>query len=214
MTWGQETDVEVIPSRRLGMTARAVRRAQAVSAVVLVLALAGCGSSSKGSSAATAASGSSSPATTASGTTAPGTTARATTTSVAATTSVPTSSSGGSGGGGSFCHEARSSTEQLSPDVSDFTDPTKVRLLFTAIKKAEPALLASAPASIKGDLSQLFAVDNQFLAILKRAGYNFEKVPPAAVKTIERDEPKIEAASKAVDAYLTNTCGISTAATT
>jgi hypothetical protein len=102
----------------------------------------------------------------------------------------------------------------LSPDVSDFTDPTKVRLLFTAIKKAEPALLASAPASIKGDLSQLFAVDNQFLAILKRAGYNFEKVPPAAVKTIERDEPKIEAASKAVDAYLTNTCGISTAATT
>jgi hypothetical protein len=203
MTLDQTTDMEVTSPLRVGVTA-AGRRAWAVGAIVVVLALAACGSSSPSSAppATTAAGGSSGSA---SGTSA---SASGSTTTVPPTTT-STSAAPSGGKGGSFCRLARKDRAIVDGQL-DLSDPAKVRRIFTRINNAEPALIALAPAAIKGDLSKLDAAENRLRAILEKANYNFDKVSPANAKTIERDGRQTDAPSKVVDAYLTKTCGLKT----
>jgi hypothetical protein len=195
---------------------RATRRgAVAVTAVAVLFATVGCGSSSKPSSAATtAAAAATTPAPTSPAPTTQSNTATTTpaTTAAPATTAPPTTtkpaSGGGSGSNSSFCNLGRSVSSKLNPTSANLTDPAGLKALYANIKKAEPVLLANAPSAIKGDLTALFAFENKFIAILQKADYNYAKVPPASLQAIAKDAPALESEATAVTTWLSKTCGI------
>jgi hypothetical protein len=95
-------------------------------------------------------------------------------------------------------------------------DPASLQALAAKIQSLEPAMLAAAPAALKPTLQDIFAFDTSFFQELAKAGYSYAKIPASFLKTLQAEEPKLEAESKSIETYITHTCGISetTGATT
>jgi hypothetical protein len=84
---------------------------------------------------------------------------------------------------------------------------SKLKTEFGMIQAAEPALIGAAPGSIKGDLKQVFAVDNMLFQDLKNAHWNFLALAPDE-KSLEAEEAKIKVPLATLEAYFKTSCGI------
>jgi len=98
----------------------------------------------------------------------------------------------------------------LSPTAATTSLSTMESTLKTDFGKfeaAEPALIGSAPSPIKGDLKQVFGVDNVLFQDLKNAHWNFLALA-GDEKYLLAEEAKIKVPLAALEAYFKGTCGI------
>jgi hypothetical protein len=153
------------------------------------LSLAACGSSSSGG---TAAAGSS------------------TTPSAAAsdTTTPAASSGGGVLDAGSFCTFAKKAQSEEAKQGQAFSSDSPQQLAAYVQKSlAELQTFASAaPSAIKGDVATVVTGVNKLFDALKKANYDYTKISPSAVQSI--DTPAFTQADAAVASYLKTKCGI------
>ncbi|HVW81155.1 MAG TPA: hypothetical protein VHB69_09485 [Mycobacteriales bacterium] len=168
-------------------TARALR----VSAVLIAagISLAACGSSSSG------------------GTSATGVTT--TTPSAAATSTASTPTTGSSGGGSSsFCGLATKAQAQENQDAQaiESDTPAQLEAYVNKAKGELAAFSAAAPSAIKPDVVTVVAGADKLFAALKKAGYDFKKIDPTSLQSI--DTPAFSKANDAISSYLKDKCGI------
>jgi hypothetical protein len=83
-----------------------------------------------------------------------------------------------------------------------------IKAEFTKLPTEETAALAVAPSQIKGDLQQVFAVDNKFIGLLQKVNVNFLELAPYE-KQFEADAASLKAPIAAISAYFKTTCGYS-----
>jgi hypothetical protein len=184
------------------------RAAVALSTLCLAgaLGLAACGGSSHPvSSATTAAAPTVTPAltTATSATTTPATTA-------------PTTATLTGGGGGTFCAEARSSSARSIEAAGRTDSKPSLAQSFAEIKKIGPRLVSEAPTSIRPAMASLIHFDLQFYGMLAQAGYDYAKIPPAQLATIQSETQTLDADATTISNYFRDTCGVAlgTSATT
>jgi hypothetical protein len=79
---------------------------------------------------------------------------------------------------------------------------------YAQLKALEPAMLSSAPSSIKTDLQQIFTFDDNLLSELSRVGWIMAKIPRASLETFAITGPRLKPASDKVIGYLDSTCGL------
>lgn len=118
---------------------------------------------------------------------------------------------------GSFCNVAKGFKSSIDASTavspSALTKVTSIASLeatikaeFTKLPTEETAALAVAPSQIKGDLQQVFAVDNKFIALLQKVNFNFLELAPYE-KQFEADAAGLKAPVAAISAYFKTTCG-------
>lgn len=166
--------------------------------------VAGCSSSNKTA----ASSGPTGASTTSSSSTTPA--AGATTASTSPSAEATKSFAAGSGKGSKFCNELGVIAAQQAKLGPGADTPADTKKTFDEIKGLKGALVGSAPASIKGDLSTMFDYILQLDGVLSKAGYDWTKINPTDLATFEADAQKFETASQNVDNYVTQACGIDT----
>ena len=72
----------------------------------------------------------------------------------------------------------------------------------------EPTILAQAPAAIKGDFQTVFTYFNKFYSDLASINFDFTKLTPAMEKDFTADSAGVSSASKAIQTYVTQACGL------
>jgi hypothetical protein len=124
--------------------------------------------------------------------------------------------SGASAAPQSFCGTAKGiaasivhSGNMISPTGGESlqTVERKLKNSYAAIIKAQPALLGSAPGSIKPDLQKAFAAIDYINAKMKAVGWDFTKVAPFAQALAARAAAARPALTR-LDAYFKGTCHI------
>jgi len=145
----------------------------------------------------------------AAGTTAPaGTTASSTTTTAAAST---TTLAKGSASGSQFCQFASNVSKQSAVSAAAAASaPTSLKTDYQRLMAEEPTILAQAPAAIKGDFQTVFTYLNKFYSDLASINFDFTKLTPAMEKDFTSDSAGLSSASKAIENYVTQACGLST----
>ena len=88
----------------------------------------------------------------------------------------------------------------------------KVRDDFQAADKQNADLAASAPAAIKADMDYIATAFHAFVEGLDTAGYDPMKVSPDAYQRLQ--DPRYYDASRRVNAYAQEACGVETSSTT
>jgi hypothetical protein len=106
-----------------------------------------------------------------------------------------------------FCLDAANAAATNIASAQSSTEKS-LTAAFAKLKSEEPAILSAAPSQIKGDFQTLFTYFNGFYNELAKYGYNFIKVPTSYLTSLTSQESKVEAASKAIDTYMTKSCGI------
>ena len=184
------------------ITTRLHRLTVAGAAVLLTgAALAGCSNSKKP----TAAAGS----TTSAAATGSVSSAAATSSPASASSEAAQTFAAGSGKGSKFCNQLgiiAAQEAKLGPNGSN----TDLQTSFKEIESLKGPLESSAPAAIKADLSTLFDYVTQLDGIMSKAGYDYTKVNPTDLATLEADSQKFQTAAQNVDNYVTQACGIDT----
>ena len=165
-----------------------MRRLLPVVAVLAILSLAGsaCGSSKKTEAKAT-------------GTTAAGTqTTSASGSNSASSTTAPPNFSGS--GNSKYC--------QLAKDVEAKSRPegTDLKATYAEFDKLADQFLAVVPSAIKTDAHTLVDGVKQIEGVLKDANWDITKVDQAKLQSF--NDPKFEDASKRIDAYNEQVCGL------
>ena len=164
----------------MNVTWRARRRIAA--ALLAAVAMAGCGSSGK----------------------------KATTTTAAASAAVTTLTTVKATGGGSFCTKVADAINNgVSKAAQAFQQgrtPDQLKTEFEQTRKAEQDALSGAPSEIKADLQVLISASNKVFDALSAANYDFTKVDPAALSSV--NTPAVQTASQHVTAYVKDHCGI------
>ena len=177
--------------------------------IVVVAGVTACGGSSKSTSSPTAAL--SAPATTAVPTgsgspTSPGTTAPTN----SAATSVPTTA-GGQGSPALCSGGAGKLTSALEASAKAFegaSGTSGLKSYAAAFQKESGALLAAAPAAIKPSLEDIVSFDDKVFGLLGKVGYDYAKLTPADLQTLESGSSRIAADSQKISAYLESACGV------
>jgi len=121
----------------------------------------------------------------------------------------PAASSSFCGLAGGVAKTALDPSSGLNPTSQTTSIPaleSKLKTDFETLEAAEPALISAAPSKIKGDLTQVFGVDNTLVQDLKNAHWNFLALA-ADAKTLEAQESKIKVPLAALEAYFKTTCG-------
>jgi hypothetical protein len=107
-----------------------------------------------------------------------------------------------------FCGLAANEAKGSSVSPASFT-PASLQATYTKLKSEESFVQANSPSQLKGDFTTLFTFLNKFISILTSVKYNFAKLSPAQLKTFSTaDTKQVQAASKAIDAYVTNVCHV------
>jgi hypothetical protein len=108
-----------------------------------------------------------------------------------------------------FCTFAENTSKaDASASALAFEMPATMAAAYTKLKAEEPAVIAAAPSQIKGDFKTLFTYVNKIYAELASVKYNFLKLPHTFVLSLESGAAGVAAAGKAIEAYLTKTCGL------
>lgn len=116
----------------------------------------------------------------------------------------------------SFCSTAKgvaayivSSGNAISPTGGESlaTMEKKLKFAYAAIIKAEPALNASAPGSIKSDLAKTFSFINFINTKMSAVGWDFTKIAPFAHQFVAKATAAKPGLTK-LDAYFKGTCHI------
>jgi hypothetical protein len=133
-------------------------------------------------------------------------TASATSSSVAGVVSSTASTSAPHFSGSSsskFCDQARNLNDQTKLNPSG-----DLKTAFAHFDELANQVLSSAPSAIKGDMSTLVEGLRTLKNALAAANYDYSKMDPNAIKSLQ--DPKFQASSQRVEAYLTQVCGIKT----
>jgi hypothetical protein len=184
-------------------------------AVVLLIALTGCGGSSP--AAAVAQKAASAPpaaaATTAaadSSVVAPSsapsaaTPASAPPTKAAAVASAAPVTTVKASGGGDFCKAVAASINKQTTAAGGTNEEIAARIATARGEELQAAQLA--PASIKADVTTLFAATDAVWAALAKVNYDYSKLKPTDMSALS--SPAVVAAEARLTAYMTGTCGI------
>jgi hypothetical protein len=174
------------------------RRLTVLAVIALAAGLAACGGSAQKTSTVTTAAPAA--ATTTAGTT--------------PTTTPPTTAAPAKKGGGSFCAEARDAEASSIGSADTSGDKTSLAKEYAEVKTIGPKLVASAPAAIRPQMQALITFDLRFYAVLSKADFDFTKIAPSDLTTIEADAKTLTADAAAVTAYVKNTCGVDLGVTT
>ena len=73
------------------------------------------------------------------------------------------------------------------------------------VKTEEPIIIAAAPSAIKGDLAQVFVVENKFVAAFQKVNFNFMALAPYE-KTFLAEAATIKKPLAAIEAYYKANC--------
>jgi uncharacterized protein HemX len=186
----------MMPQRTTTTSVRRVRVAAALGAAGFLLAA--CGSSSSSSTPPASAAASTSPAAQ---------------TSAAATSAAVSTPAINAGSGGSFCQYARAQKAQQATEIQAFTTDTPQQLAQLESKALSEltVLTASAPSQIKSAVQTVVGEDQALFEALKKANYDFTKIPPSATASL--NTPAFAKANQTIANYLKTSCGISTSAT-
>jgi hypothetical protein len=88
------------------------------------------------------------------------------------------------------------------------TPPSQLKTDYAEFRAAQPSMLASAPKSIKADLSHVFTFDDGLFTELSKVGWSIARVPHSVLATWAVQGPKLKPASDAVISYLDSACGL------
>lgn len=106
-----------------------------------------------------------------------------------------------------FCSDAENASKNSTATAEQET-PASLVAAFDKLKSEEPLILSKVPSQIKGDYETLFNYFNKFYAELASVKYDFLKLPPSYLATLEKSAAPVEAASKAIATYVSKTCGV------
>lgn len=110
-----------------------------------------------------------------------------------------------------FCGYAANASKSTSVSPATLT-PASLQASFTKLKSEESYITANSPSQLKGDFTTLFTYFNKFIAILASVKYNFTKLSLAQEKAFGASDTKqVQAAVKAIDAYVKNVCHLKSA---
>ncbi|MBI4729496.1 MAG: hypothetical protein HY775_08365 [Acidobacteria bacterium] len=110
------------------------------------------------------------------------------------------------GSKGKYCDLARTIDQKLGKsDPSQMATPEKMRAFFEEADRAIGAAVAAAPSEIKADIQTLAAAFRKVVDALRKANWDLMKV---AADMASLSSPEIEAASKRVEKYGQDVCGI------
>lgn len=105
-----------------------------------------------------------------------------------------------------YCDLARTIDQKLgNSDQTQLSTPEKMRAFFEEADRAIGAAVAAAPSEIKADIQTLATAFRKVVDALRKANWDFMKVA-ADVQSLS--SPQIEAASKRVEKYGQEVCGI------
>jgi hypothetical protein len=109
---------------------------------------------------------------------------------------------------GAFCSVARG----VARDILNATSisngkviPANIRITYTKVAAAEPALLAAAPAPVKANLKPVFGLVNGIIVVFKKVNWNPQAVTPYLAPLL----PRWNAAQKPLQSlrvYFRTTC--------
>jgi len=124
---------------------------------------------------------------------------------VEAATAAPRSTAGTR----SLCTTAKSVAHNLvdstSLSANASATPARLKVIYTAIVNAEPALLGSASGTIKTDLSKVLVFVNVVDADLKKANWHASALAPQ-LPTLSAQARKVAPPLHTLEAYLHTTC--------
>jgi hypothetical protein len=132
------------------------------------------------------------------------------TTTPSSTSSAPPVSSGGGLSDASFCAFAKAQQANAAKEAKEFEGDTPQQL-GAFVQKTLGQLqefASSAPSAIKPDVAAAVVADQKVFAALKNANYDYRKLSPAALESV--DTPAFRKASADIAAYLKDKCGITT----
>jgi uncharacterized protein HemX len=190
----------MLPDRATTTSLHRVRIAAALGAAGFLLAA--CGSSSSSSTPPPSAAAATSPA------------AQTSAAAGSAAPSTPVSAPAiNAGSGGSFCQYARAQKAQQASEIQAFTTDTPQQLaqLETKALSELTVLTASAPSQIKSAVQTVVGEDQALFDALKKANYDFTKLPPSATAAL--NNPAFAKANQTIANYLKTSCGISSSST-
>jgi hypothetical protein len=181
-------------------------------AALLIVAVTGCGSSSPAAVVAkpAAASTSASASTLAAAATSAAAAVQATggaAPSAAAPPAVPSAApltSVKATGGGDFCKAVAASINKQATAAGGTNQEIAARIATARGEELKAAQLA--PASIKADVTTLFAATDAVWAALAKVNYDYSKLKPLDMSALSA--PAVVAAETRLTAYMTTTCGI------
>jgi len=127
--------------------------------------------------------------------------AGATAAAAGATSTARTSSRG-------FCSTARGVAASIVNSTtfpSHRVTPAELKIAYGKVAAAEPALLATAPSSLKRDLRPVFGFINVLIADYKQAGWDISNLAPQ-LPTLAVQARKVNPHIQVVRAYLTTKC--------
>ena len=106
----------------------------------------------------------------------------------------------------SFCGVARGVARDIvnSTTMSNAT-PTNIRIVYTKIQAAEPALLASAPGSVKSKLRPVFGFVNLLIVDYKKVSWTPSRMGPYLPSLVARGRT-VQAPLHALKVYFNGTC--------
>jgi hypothetical protein len=109
---------------------------------------------------------------------------------------------------GAFCSVARGVARDIVSATSISNGnvvPANIRITYTKIAAAEPALLAAAPAPVKGNLKPVFGLLNAIIVVYKKVDWNPHATTPYLAPLL----PRWQAAQKPLQSlrtYFRATC--------
>lgn len=110
-----------------------------------------------------------------------------------------------------FCSYAANASKSTSVSPTALT-PASMQAIYTKLKSEETFIVANSPSQLKGDFTTLFTYVNKFISILASVKYNFTKLSLTQDKAFSSGDTKqVQAAIKAINAYLTNVCHVKSA---
>jgi hypothetical protein len=124
---------------------------------------------------------------------------------LAAAAAVAATATAGPSASASFCSDGSAFAKGTNILT---TPPSVLKAHYTAFKAAEPAMLSSAPKSIKTDLTEVLNFDNGLFTELSKVGWSIANVPHSVLASWAVQGPKLKPASDVVIGYLDSNCGL------
>ena len=106
--------------------------------------------------------------------------------------------------GGPFCEHALGFNEQNARVGPELPNPQQLRTTFEQAAKTIEDAERVAPAEVKADVEVLASTFRQFVTALEQVNFDFTKLPPAQIATLQSSE--VTAAGERLDAYVRQNC--------
>jgi hypothetical protein len=114
-------------------------------------------------------------------------------------------------GGSGFCGEAKGKLADLQAEMAQLatitSDPERIKKQLDALLSFVHSAQSDAPSEIQGDVASFEAFLQHMNDVYAQDGYDPMKAAPTLLPYIEQQQPKLETASKHVQAWAQANCG-------